>query len=195
MKSSIFIAAAGAILAVASPVNDKRVMKTVIETDIVYVTVTAGEEPQSMFFAGAHRTKELPTTSSTSTTTSTSSTPPPPPPPETPTPTPEPEPTTAPAVEVPAPEPTTEAPAPAVETPTVVDKPASTPVVDAEPASSPTDFASTAVYAHNLHRVNNSAPAVSWGESYASYAAQTAKSCKFAHDLYAFPISFHMALN
>ena len=183
MKSSIFLVAAGAMLAVGGPIVDKRVMKTVIETDIVYVTVTAGDEPQSMFFAGAHRTKELPTTSSsTSTSTSTSSTPPPPPP-ETPTPTPEPEPTPTPVV-VKVPEPTTEQPAPAVETTKVVNKPASSPVVDAEPASSPTDFASTAVYPHNLHRVNNSAPAISWGETYAGYAGQTANSCKFAHDLY-----------
>lgn len=51
------------------------------------------------------------------------------------------------------------------------------------PAASPTDLASTAVYHHNIHRANNSAPAMTWGSTYAGYAATVAASCKFAHDL------------
>ena len=49
--------------------------------------------------------------------------------------------------------------------------------------SQPTDYSSTCTYHHNAHRSNHSAPAVSWSEEYASYAAQSAASCKFAHDL------------
>lgn len=51
------------------------------------------------------------------------------------------------------------------------------------PAAKPSDLASTAVYHHNIHRANNSAPAMTWGSSYAGYAATVAASCKFAHDL------------
>lgn len=50
-------------------------------------------------------------------------------------------------------------------------------------AAKPSDLASTAVYHHNIHRTNNSAPAMSWGSTYAGYAATVAASCKFAHDL------------
>lgn len=51
------------------------------------------------------------------------------------------------------------------------------------PAATPSDMASTAVYHHNIHRANNSAPAMTWGDTYAGYAATVAASCKFAHDL------------
>lgn len=51
------------------------------------------------------------------------------------------------------------------------------------PAATPSDLASTAVYHHNIHRTNNSAPAMTWGSTYAGYAATVAASCKFAHDL------------
>jgi uncharacterized protein YkwD len=51
------------------------------------------------------------------------------------------------------------------------------------PAAQPSDLASTAVYHHNIHRANNSAPAMTWGKTYAGYAATVAASCKFAHDL------------
>ena len=47
----------------------------------------------------------------------------------------------------------------------------------------PTDYASTAIYHHNIHRANHSAPNLEWSEEHASYAAQTAQKCKFAHDL------------
>lgn len=58
----------------------------------------------------------------------------------------------------------------------------SAPAQDAA-AAKPSDLASTAVYHHNIHRTNNSAPAMSWGSTYAGYAATVAASCKFAHDL------------
>jgi len=49
--------------------------------------------------------------------------------------------------------------------------------------SQPTDYSSTAVYHHNVHRANHSAPDVEWSEEHAGYAAQAASSCHFAHDL------------
>ncbi|KAL1866515.1 hypothetical protein Daus18300_006750 [Diaporthe australafricana] len=55
--------------------------------------------------------------------------------------------------------------------------------VQAAASAAPSDLASTAVYHHNIHRTNNSAPAMTWGSSYAGYAATVAASCKFAHDL------------
>lgn len=58
----------------------------------------------------------------------------------------------------------------------------SAPAQDAS-AAKPSDLASTAVYHHNIHRANNSAPAMTWGSTYAGYAATVAASCKFAHDL------------
>ncbi|KAL1901081.1 hypothetical protein Sste5346_002148 [Sporothrix stenoceras] len=48
--------------------------------------------------------------------------------------------------------------------------------------SAPTDYATVAVNAHNLHRLNHSAPAVSWNADLASYAATVAATCVFAHD-------------
>lgn len=64
-------------------------------------------------------------------------------------------------------------------------KVAATPSAAAQdaPAAKPSDLASTAVYHHNIHRANNSAPAMTWGSTYAGYAATVAASCKFAHDL------------
>ncbi|KAK3366368.1 CAP domain-containing protein [Podospora didyma] len=45
------------------------------------------------------------------------------------------------------------------------------------------DYQGTALYHHNVHRANHSAPAVTWGQTYADFAATVAKSCRFAHDL------------
>jgi len=63
----------------------------------------------------------------------------------------------------------------------------------AEPAAKPSpsevkdtadmSFEDTSVYHHNIHRSNHSAPDVSYDDTYAGYAAQTAKNCKFAHDV------------
>lgn len=52
-----------------------------------------------------------------------------------------------------------------------------------EPASQATDMKSMSVIAHNLHRANHSAPSVEWSDRIAGYAANTAASCKFAHDM------------
>ncbi|CAK7202882.1 hypothetical protein SEUCBS139899_005609 [Sporothrix eucalyptigena] len=48
--------------------------------------------------------------------------------------------------------------------------------------STPTDYATVAVNAHNIHRLNHSAPAVSWNTALAADAAIVAASCKFAHN-------------
>ncbi|EFX02006.1 scp-like extracellular protein [Grosmannia clavigera kw1407] len=45
------------------------------------------------------------------------------------------------------------------------------------------DFQTTAVYHHNIHRANHSAPDLSWNSDLASYAATVAATCVFAHDL------------
>lgn len=74
-----------------------------------------------------------------------------------------------------APAPTTSSTSVKVATPSVAAQDA--------PAATPSDLASTAVYHHNIHRANNSAPAMTWGSTYAGYAATVAASCKFAHDL------------
>ncbi|CAK7231386.1 hypothetical protein SBRCBS47491_007913 [Sporothrix bragantina] len=46
----------------------------------------------------------------------------------------------------------------------------------------PTDYASVAINAHNIHRLNHSAPAASWNAQLAADAAIVAASCKFAHN-------------
>ncbi|CAK7234652.1 hypothetical protein SCUCBS95973_009008 [Sporothrix curviconia] len=46
----------------------------------------------------------------------------------------------------------------------------------------PTDYTSVAINAHNIHRLNHSAPAVSWNTALAADAAIVAASCVFAHN-------------
>lgn len=48
--------------------------------------------------------------------------------------------------------------------------------------SLPTDYPTVAINAHNLHRLNHSAPPVSWNANLASYAATVAARCVFTHD-------------
>lgn len=204
MKASLFLAASGAVLAMATPFNrEKRKMETEIVIEWKTVTVTEGDLP-SVFAAGPHHHAPFPTTVATTVATT--------PEPETVTVAPQPtaeastaeastpevstaeaspteasSPTDSPiVVTTVAPDSTTEAPTTPVVDTTDVD---STPV--APPASStqqdqanPTDYISSAVYHHNIHRLNHSAPAVEWSDTYASYAAQTAATCVFAHDLY-----------
>jgi uncharacterized protein YkwD len=50
-------------------------------------------------------------------------------------------------------------------------------------ASSSADMATNAIYAHNIHRANHSAPEMSWLDEIAGYAQATAETCKFAHDM------------
>ncbi|CAK7215264.1 hypothetical protein SBRCBS47491_002423 [Sporothrix bragantina] len=197
MKASFALALTGAFLAVASPI-DKRVMHTDYVTDIVYVTVTV-DPPAPTTTSTSHSTTTTHHTTTTSkpkpktTSIKTTTTPPPPPPPTT-TSTPPPAPTTTDAPQAQTIT-ITEGAAAAATTAAVVNQPAAAaPAADTSPAeaqtttaqaasSQPTDFGSTAVYHHNLHRSNHSAPAVSWNSDLASYAATVAATCVFAHDL------------
>ena len=104
---------------------------------------------------------------------------------QTPTPTPEP------VVETPTPTPTPEAPvttqAP-VQDATPVESTTAAPVVattsSAAPVASPAsdDYKSVVLYHHNVHRTNHSAPALTYDDTLAGYAATLAKTCVFAHD-------------
>lgn len=47
----------------------------------------------------------------------------------------------------------------------------------------PIDYASTAVYWHNLHRCNNSASALTWSSELAGWASTLAQTCNFHHDV------------
>lgn len=58
---------------------------------------------------------------------------------------------------------------------------ASTSVAPA-PATGGTDYQSLALDAHNLHRANHSAPALTWSSTLADTAAKIASSCVYAHD-------------
>lgn len=59
----------------------------------------------------------------------------------------------------------------------------STTVASAASSASATDFASVAVYHHNVHRANNSAPDVTYSETLAGYALQLSQGCVFEHDV------------
>lgn len=50
-------------------------------------------------------------------------------------------------------------------------------------ASSPTDFKSTALYHHNVHRANASASDVTYSDDLASFAATLSARCVFEHDV------------
>jgi uncharacterized protein YkwD len=188
MRSSIILGSLFAALAVASPIHKAIHKKGIyteydVTTEIVYVTVTEGELPAT---SAAPRVTDHTTltsskthkphthvTSSTSvyvappapTTTSIA-----PPPPATTSTTPAPVPTTS----------TTEA-APVVES-TLEAKVATTSAAAAS-AASPTDYISTALYHHNMHRANHSAGALVWDDTLATYSLATAKTCVFQHDM------------
>lgn len=49
--------------------------------------------------------------------------------------------------------------------------------------ASPTDFADIAVWHHNIHRANNSAPDVTYSDTLAGFAAQLSAGCVFEHDV------------
>ncbi|KAK3337792.1 CAP domain-containing protein [Cercophora scortea] len=179
MRSSVLLAASGAILAAASPILQERRLFT--KTDIVLEWVTVTVTPvATMLGPGLHRQRL------TSTTTTT--------PIATPTPTPEAPKTESAVPQAPAPEPTTSV-VPVVVAPTpapapTTQAPVEAPVAQAAPATTvevhaaeATDYQSTALYHHNIHRFNHSAGSLTWGETYAGYARQVAASCNFKHDL------------
>ncbi|KAJ4419080.1 hypothetical protein N0V85_001177 [Neurospora sp. IMI 360204] len=208
MKSSLILAASGALMASASPVlQDRRLhITTKVVEEWVTVTVTAGDVPVATVNAfkflqhgpGRPMFSWHPQEASTTTVQPTSQAPAPVPTPSSssivvaaPPPAPEttsstviivpvssstqqPAPTTAPAVVAAPPAATSTQQEPAT---TKVDSPA------APSAPSGSDYASTLLYHHNIHRSNHSAGAMTWGETYAQYAQQAAAGCKFQHDL------------
>ncbi|KAI0403884.1 CAP domain-containing protein [Xylaria palmicola] len=160
MKSSIFAAAASAALAVANPLN-KRVWETEVVVEYYTVTVT-GDAP-----AATPTTTEKPHHTG---------------PAQIVPPVKQPKPTTTPETVVyvtvtpePEPEPTTTS---------VKSNPAPSTVENAPAQTSQTEtMESAALYHHNIHRSNHSAPAVTWNSEIAGYAANTAATCHFAHDM------------
>lgn len=161
MKSSLILLSGAASIALASPLVPRDVdvvVEVVTATTVVDVHYTVTEEVVA---------------------------------PATPTPTT----TSAPApvivtVTVPASSSTTkEAPKVAVAADSVVSDISSVVVVAATTtsstaaSSSPTDFEGIAVYHHNIHRANSSAPDVTYNSTAAGYAATLAARCTFEHDV------------
>lgn len=166
MRSSTVVTLLCAGLAIASPLHKKAIVYDIVTTDIVYVTVTDGEEPATSaspfdHYHHVHTSSATPTTSV-----------------DTPS---------APAVLLYiTPAAATSSPEPAyIPEPSTTQTPvlavASTSVE--APAASPTDFQSTALYHHNVHRANNSVSDLTWDSTMAEYAATVAASCVYAHDL------------
>ncbi|KAK1842835.1 scp-like extracellular protein, partial [Colletotrichum chrysophilum] len=68
-------------------------------------------------------------------------------------------------------------------TPTPTPQPAtSAPAAVSTPAATD-DLQTACIDSHNVHRGNHSAPALSWDAEIAGYAAITAKTCVFEHDM------------
>ncbi|RYP41959.1 hypothetical protein DL767_000590 [Monosporascus sp. MG133] len=202
MRTSIFITAASAALALAGPVEKREYVTTVVmhyET----VTVTAGAEPSKPPPVIGAKQRPQPSTYEVSAPEPTTKAPEPTtkvPEPTTetpkvvvittyvgqPAPEPEPEPTTpvVTVVEPPA-EPSTKEPEPTVVDPTTKE-PSVPPTSVAAPqptAPADDDFEGNAIYHHNLHRANHSSPEVEWDSEIAGYASNTAATCFFAHDM------------
>ncbi len=180
MKSSALIATCGALLVAASPILQGRRLYTKTDLVVEYVTVTVTEgDIATAFDRSGPRPAKATTTSVAPESSSTSVAPPPPPSTTSVEPVPEPTPE-------PAPETTTAAPVvqPAVQ----AAEPSPEPVVvaatttQAAAAAQPTDYISTALYHHNVHRFNHSAAALEWSDEHAGYAQTLANTCNFAHD-------------
>jgi uncharacterized protein YkwD len=196
MKSSIFLATCGAILAVASPILQGR--KVYVKTDVVteWVTVTVTDGDTSTTFRRPNPRPKATTTTTPAEPSSTALPPPPPPPPAStpepvveaaskptstpePKPTPKPSPKVAPVVESPKPAEPSPDPAPK---PDPEPKPAPAPSPTKDETAQPSDYSSTAVYHHNVHRFNHSASAVEWDDEIAGHAKTLAERCVFEHD-------------
>ncbi|KAI1361118.1 CAP domain-containing protein [Xylaria arbuscula] len=178
MKSSIFVAATSAALALANPL-DKRVLETEVVVEYYTVTVTgnapAATHAHHKFRPHPQPTEEETTVEAAETTTTVVQT------------TAEPTTTSQPVVYVTVtPEETEESTtttakaATTTKASTVVDTPAQA----SDSGSTEGDsFESIAVYHHNIHRSNHSSPEVTWNAEIAGYAANTAATCVFAHDM------------
>jgi len=164
MRSSAVFTLLCAGLAIASPLHKKALVYDIF-TDIVYVTVTDGEEPAtsanpSTHYHHVHTPTAAPTT------------------PVVPS---------APVVDLyatPTPAPASSSSPEAMYTPQPTTTTTQTPALAVAAAvASPTDFQSTALYHHNIHRANNSVSDLTWDSTIAGYAATVAASCVYAHNL------------
>lgn len=54
----------------------------------------------------------------------------------------------------------------------------------AAPTASPTDYVSTALYHHNIHRANHSVPLLKWDTSLVASAKVLAATCHWGHNMY-----------
>jgi hypothetical protein len=184
MKSSAFLTACGAALAIASPILQDR--RLYVKTDVVveWVTVTVTEGETATVFHRPNR-RPRPSTTTSEVTSSTPVAPPPPPPVTSTTSIPEP-------VVQPAPEPTLETTEVVIESTPVVESVApveptsevTVPVSTTQPeAAQPSDYQSTALYYHNVHRANHSdVGPLTWSDEHAEYAKTLAERCVFEHD-------------
>ncbi|KAG9259012.1 CAP domain-containing protein [Emericellopsis atlantica] len=191
MKASMFLAATGAALAVASPIRvplDKRAMETDWVVEVVTVTVTAGQEPAGVFYEVPTSTTSVEVVEPTVVPQEkTQSLPKKKPQPEAPAPVittvvvpqpsaePQPEPEPQPETTTAAPE-----PAPEPETTTAEPEPTTAPAPE-EPSTD--SYEGVMLKQHNVHRSNHSAPALSWDSTLAGYAKTIAEGCVFAHDM------------
>lgn len=159
--------------------------------DVVYVTdvvtVTAGAIPTTAFSQihyGHHHSHSTTVIEQVSTEAKSTYQAPPPPPSSTPSTSSTPSPSSTPVAE-PA---TTQQPTSTYVAPTTSAAPttSSAPVYTSSSAAAaaPTSYQDIAVYHHNLHRLNHSAPAVAWSDDLASSAQQIAESCVYAHNTY-----------
>jgi uncharacterized protein YkwD len=76
-------------------------------------------------------------------------------------------------------------PGPKTEAPQVTTETAIAPTEssgDGSLAKPENDFIENALYHHNIHRANHSAPIVTWSETLASAASQLASSCRYGHN-------------
>lgn len=204
MKASAFLATCGAVLCAAGPILPRKVYtKTDIVVQWVTVTVTEGDT-----FTAFHRGRPRPSTTVVEEVLTTSIPEPepestseevPPPPPETteeqvipqeptPDPTPDPAPASTPVPEpepepqpIPQPEPEPEPEPQPVPQPEPEPTPEPQPQQPQQPQQ-PNDYISAALFHHNIHRANHSAPDLSWSDSLANSAKVLASRCVFAHD-------------
>ncbi|KAJ4298361.1 hypothetical protein N0V88_003391 [Collariella sp. IMI 366227] len=182
MKSSVFLATCGAILAAASPILQGR--RVIVKTDVVveWVTVTVTEAHDHQDARGSFQLGFLlPASSSGFHLLPRRGDPPAPTPEPTPESSAQPEPQPA-----PSPDPV----------PVIVEDPKTSPVAAPAPqptkvqesSPQPTDYQSAALFHHNVHRYNHTAGesneeiALKWSGSLAASAKTLADTCVFKHD-------------
>lgn len=171
MRTSLTLAAfAAGALAVPYKRDVVTNVNVVYVTDVV--TVTAGQEPAAPVTKAEHYGHHNWATTTVIETTSTQA------PATYVAPSPSSTSEAAPVYQAPAPS-TYEAPAPVSSAAPA--KEYSPPTTSSSAAAAPTDYKGIAVYHHNLHRSNHSAPDLEWDDGLASSAQIIAETCVYAH--------------